>query len=60
MVSIYKQNRKRQGLQPVELRIVALVAVPHTAKIAADDHVVILRHPGLLWKICDWNRRLFP
>ena len=51
MVSIHEQNRKRQGLQPVKLRIVALVAVPDTAKIAADDHVVILRHLGLLRKV---------
>ena len=51
VIAVYEQDCKRQGFQPVDLRIVALVAVPDAAKIAADDHVVVFRHVGLLWKI---------
>lgn len=51
MISVYEQDRKRQGFQPVKLRIVAFIAVPHKPCVAADDHVVILRHLGLFWKV---------
>ena len=51
MVSIHEQNRKRQGLQPVKLRIVTLVAVPDAAKVATDDHVVVFGHLRLLQKV---------
>ena len=51
MVAVHKQNCKRQGFQPVELRIVALVAIPNTSEVAADDHVVVLGHLRLLREI---------
>ena len=51
MIAVHEQNRKRQDFQPVELRIITLVAVPDAAKIAADDHVVVFRHLGLFRKV---------
>ena len=51
MIAVHEQNRKRQGFQPVELWIVTLVTVPDTAEIAADDHVIVLCHFRLLWKV---------
>lgn len=51
MITVYEQNRKRQGFQTVELRIVTLVTVPDTAEIAADDHVIVLGQLRLLRKV---------
>ena len=51
VIAVHEQNRKRQDFQPVELRIVALVTVPHKPCIAADDHVVVFGHLRLLWKV---------
>ena len=51
VIAVHEQNRKRQSFQPVELRIVALATVPDASEIAADDHVVILRHLGLFRKV---------
>ena len=51
MIAVQEQDSERQGFQSVELRIVALIAMPNKSCIAADDHVVVFRHVGLLWKI---------
>ena len=51
MIAVYKQNCKRQGFQPVKLRIITFVAVPDAAKVTSDDHVVVFRHLRSLRKV---------
>lgn len=52
VIAVHEQNRKRQGLQPVKLRIVALVAVPDASEVAAGDHVVVLVISDCSGKYC--------
>lgn len=51
VITVHKKDSKRQGFQPVELRIIAFVTVPDTSEVAADDHVIVFRHSRLLRKV---------
>ena len=42
MIAVQEQDSKRQGFQPVELRIVALIAMPNKPKIVVGENVINL------------------
>lgn len=51
MIPADEQGGKRQRFQPVQAALVFLSTIPDAAEVAADDHVVLYGHAGLLREV---------